>query len=834
MPTRLLRYLFEPASVALIGASERPGSPGAALTRNLLAGGFKGDLFLVNRRHRRVQGVSAFQHLSELPRAPELAILATPASTFPALLAELGQRGARVAVIVGAVGSGKTSAAVDSYPALLAAAKPHGLRVLGPDSLGIMAPRVGLNASLGHLFPPPGHLALAAQSGMVLTPVLEWAASRGIGFSSIAALGDGIDIGFAEVLDGFAEDPDTRAILLYLETLPSSLRGAAGMGVEVARSFLSAARAAARVKPVLVVRAGRGGDATSHQTDAVYDAAFRRAGMLRVQSLRELFWAAESLALDLPVSGDRLAIVGNSHGLSLLAADTLLAEGGRLARFAAATEAALRQIPPAGVTPDNPLDLGGDADQSRFAAALDIVLAAPETDGVLVLHAPNALVSAEDNATAVIEAVGRRRAHGGKQPGVLACWLGIDSARAARRRLLAERIPAYDTPNDAIRAFMQRWRHQQNRIALMETPPDLPELFRADPAAARRILQQALAEGRDELSVPETTALLAAYGMAPPAAESGSITQPSPPTLPNLMVRMVIDPVFGPVLLLGLGGNATVPPDPVAAALPPLNPVLAREMIAHTRIHQCLQSADTGKDGLLDGVVLLLVKVARLIVDLAEVVELELNSIPTTAAGVTAGAARVRIAASTGPAHNRLAIRPYPRELEETLPLPDGSTLLIRPVRPEDEPAFIAGFARLSREEVRMRFMHVFKELTHVEAARLTQIDYDRDMALVALRQRDGQVPEGCGVARISSDPDRERAEFAIILLREATGIGLGSLLLRRLIDYARAQGIRELFGEILRDNESMLELCRAMGFTVQVCPEDPGVMIATLPLAGK
>ena len=828
MPT-LSRYLFEPDSVALIGASERPGSLGAVLTRNVLAGGFKGDLFLVNRRHRRVQGVPAFRHLSELPRTPELAILATPASTFPALLAELGRRGTGVAVIVSSVVSGKTNRTADPYPALLAVAKPHGLRVLGPDSLGLMAPRVGLNASLGHRFPPPGHLALVAQSGMVLTPVLEWMASRGIGVSGMVALGTGIDVDFAELLDEFADDPNTQAILLCLEALPV---GAAGTSVEIARSFLSAARAAARVKPVLVVRAGRGGDPVSHQSDVVYDAAFRRAGMLRVQSLRELCWAAETLALDLPVNGDRLAIVGNSRELGLLAADTLLAEGGRLARFSGATEAALRPIVP-GATPDNPLDLGRDAGRSQFAAVLDILLEAPETDGVLMLHAPNALVAAADGAAAAIEATERYRARGGQRLGVLTCYLDIDNARAVRRRLLAARIPAYDTPNDAIRAFMQRWRQQRNRIALLETPPDRSDRFDADPSAARRILQRALAEGRELLSASETSALLAMYGISPQTAASASTAQPIAPVLLDLSVRMVVDPVFGPVLLLGLGGGAAALSDEVVAVLPPLDPVLARAALAQTRIQRLLQNVDPDRDGLLDDVVLLLVKVARLIGDLAEIVELALNPIAVTAAGMTVGTARVRVATATEPAHGRLAIRPYPRELEETLSLPDGSTLWIRPVRPEDEPGFIAGFAQLSREEVRMRFMYVVKELTHADAARLTRIDYDREMALVALRQRVGQAPGLCGVVRFGHGFDRARAEFAIVLLRDATGIGLGSLLLRRLIDHARRQGIRELFGEVLRDNESMLKLCRAMGFTVRACPDDPGVMIAALPLIG-
>ncbi len=818
MPTRYLRYLFDPASVALIGASDRPGSLGAALTRNLLAGGFQGELFLVNRRHRHVHQMAAFRHLADLPSAPELAIIATPAPTVPKLLAELGRRGTKVAVIATRSGERGLGKKRIFRIAPREAVHLHGLRLLGPDSFGIIAPRRGLNASLSHVFPQAGSLALIAQSGAVLAPMLEWATAQGIGFSGVVALGERTDINFSDLLDWLTHDPNTRAILLYLETLKR------------ARPFLSAARAAARVKPVLVVRAGRGGDAASYQVDAIYDAAFRRAGMLRVQSLRELFWAAETLALDLPVTGDRLAIVGNSRGLGLLAADTLLAEGGRLARLSPATELALRQVLPAGALLDNPLDLGGDAGPDRVAATLDRLLRERELDGVLILHAPNALISAEDTAAAVIEIVGRFRARDGGRPGVLTCWLGADSARAARQRFLEQRIPTYDTPDDAIRAFMQRWRYQQNRVALMETPPDVPELFAADSAAARQTIQQALATGRAMLDATETAVLLHAYGIAVSAPGTVVEVRPLDAAPLELSIRVVGDPVFGPVLLLGLGGRTATLFDAVAA-LPPLNPVLAREVIAHTRIYRLLRNADATMTGLLDGVILLLVKVAQLIVDLGEVTELELNPVLADAADVTVGAARIRIAAAEGPTHERLAIRPYPRELEETLSLPDGSMVLIRPVRPEDEPAFIAGFARLSTEEIRMRLMHVIKELSHDEAARLTQIDYDREMALVAFRQRPGQPLEGCGVARIIGDPDRERAEFAIILLRDATGIGLGSLLLRRLIHYARTQNIRELYGEILRENEPMLELCRAMGFTVKVCPEDSGVMIATLAL---
>jgi acetyltransferase len=407
----------------------------------------------------------------------------------------------------------------------------------------------------------------------------------------------------------------------------------------------------------------------------------------------------------------------------------------------------------------------------------------------------------------------------------------VDSVREARQRFLAQRLPSYDTPDDAVRAFIQRWRHQRDLVALMETPPAVPELFGADLTTARRLIQTALAAYRRELTAAETRILLTVYGIAL-VPDGEVVTSPPPVGSLGLAIRMVQDPVFGPVLFFGPVGPAALGADEFAAALPPLNPVLARAAIVQTPMGRRLQNAATHLAGWLEAFALMLTKIAQLVAELGEVADLELALTFSGSKEMRVSNARIGVTALAGPAHQRLAIRPYPRELEESQPLPDGSTLLIRPVRPEDEPAFTSGFGRLSGEEVRMRFMHVIKELTHAEAARLTQIDYDREMALVALRQRPGQPPEGCGVARIIGDPDRERAEFAIILLQDATGIGLSSLLLRRLIHYARDQGIHELFGEILRENQPMLELCRAMGFTVKSCPEDFRVMIATLRLA--
>lgn len=818
MATRHLQYLFEPSSVALIGASERPGSIGAALARKLLAGGFQGEMFLVNRRHRRVQGQPAFQKLSELPRVPELAILATPATTLVRQVARLGRSGVKVIVIATPVK--RLPDTVRRAWETINQRHPHGPRLLGPGSFGAIVPHLGLDVSLGAVSPPPGPLALITSSGAVLTPVLEWAARHGVGFSRVVALGEAVDIDCGDLLDWLADDPKTHAILLYLEALTD------------ARKFLSAARAAARGKPVLAVRAGRSGEPDSQQIDTIYDAAFRRVGIPRLPSLRELCSTAAALTHPTPATGDRLAIVGNGRGLGRLAAAALLAEGGRLARFDAETQAALRKLLKSDEVPDNPLDLGADAGPPRFAAVLKQVLRMPALDGVLVLHAPNARVVAEDNAAAVVATlVDRSRDPMDPQPLVLACWPGADSARAARRCFQEARLPHFDTPEEAVRAFLRRWRYVRDRAALMETPTEVPGLFDVDIVKARDIVRNLQAEGRDRPNAAEVTTLLGLYGLPVPQPNATLTLPVAGPAPLALALRVITDPLFGPVLLLGPSGPGAIGSGDCVAALPPLDRVLAREAIARSPIHRLLQNAAVADPGVLDRAILTLVRVARLIVDLEDVVELALEPLWLVAGTLTAGAARIRVATVGEPARQRLAIRPYPRELEETLALPDGSTVLIRPVRSEDAPVFQSCFQRLSPEEIRMRFMYVLKELTHEHAVRLTHLDYDRDLALMVLRGFGDQQPVPCGVARISGDVDRERAEFAIVLLRTATGIGLGSLLLRRLIQCARAWGFRELCGRILRENETMLKLCRAMDFTVRPCPDESGVMLATLAL---
>lgn len=801
MSIRCLRALFRPGAVALLGVET---AAGAALAGNLLAADFQGELFLIAAGLRRVQNQPCYPHLAALPRVPELVIVADAPTDPLALLADLDARGVQLVLLASDVTLSPAQRQV------LAERPLRGLRLLGPDSLGVIVPRRGLNASLSPILPLPGHLALVAQSGMVLTPLLEWLTDQGLGCSCAVALGAGSDIDFPDLLDWLARDPDTHIILLHLETLRQ------------ARSFLSAAHAAARIKPVLVLRGGQGGDGASRQRDAVYEAAFQRVGLLPVASLRELGWAAATLAQAAVERSGRLLIVGNSGSLGRLAAATLLAEGGQLAELSPATVAALRHHLPAHTLIVNPLDLGAAAEPARFAAVLECLLHNTDSAGVLLLHAPHAQAAAADIAAAVGETVSQLRAAGHRHA-LLSCWLGMTSAQIARQRCREQGIPSYDTPDDAIRAFLQCGRYQQQRLALLDIPPAPPEPDGAERAKAGAIVRATLAAGCSVPGAADMAALLRVYGvaLAGPVADGADL---------ELVLRVVEQSPFGPVLLLEPAGPGVVLGMCLAAALPPLHALLARAMLTRSPLHALLRQADAADMGLFDGLIDLLLRVAQLVVDLDELDELALRLVWTPAIGLQVAGAQIRLAAQDSH-RQRLAIRPYPRELEECLTLPDGSLLTIRPVRPEDAPAFISGFDRLSPWEVRMRFMHARKALSPSEAARLTQIDYDRDMALVALRQRPGQHAEGCGVARLVRDADGERAEFAIILLHEATGMGLSSLLLRRLIHYARSQNLGELFGEILRENRPMLELCRAMGFQLRRCAEDSGVIIATLAL---
>lgn len=893
MTIRNLDHLFRPGSVALIGASTRPSSIGAVLARNVFRGDFDGPILPVNPKHRFLHGVWTYPDVASLPVTPELAVIATPPATVPGIVAELGARGTRAAVVITAgfaEACGGDGEALQQ--AMLDAARPYALRIVGPNCLGILVPGIGLNASFAHLSPRPGRLAFVTQSGATVTAILDWAEARGIGFSHLVSLGDMADVDFGDMLDYLANDRDTHAILLYIEAVCDG------------RKFMSAARAAARVKPVIVVKAGRhaaGARAAASHTgalagsDAVYDAVFRRAGMLRVFTLEELFDAAETLGMGCRPRGDRLAILTNGGGAGVLAADAVVDAGARLAEPSAETLAGLDAVLPRTWSHANPVDMVGDAPGSRYASALEVLARDKGLDALLVLHCPTAVASATEAAQAVIDARQRKPALT-----VLTSWVGETAVADARRLFAAHQVPTYATPEQAVRAFMYLVNYRRNQETLMETPPSVPEDFTPDTGAAQRIIAAALAEERPWLLEHEAKALLAAYGVTvaptrlardadeaaaiaaalggpvvlkvvspdvlhksdvggvaldlvgpgavkaaaeamrervrearPEARLLGFSVQPMVrrPGAYELIVGATEDRQFGPVLLFGQGGTTAELVKDQALALPPLNLHLAHEAMSRTRIHELLQGYRGAPAANLHAVALALMRVAQLVIDHPEVRELDVNPLLADAYGVIALDARVRVARSARPAADRLAIRPYPRELEEEIPLGDGRTLLLRAIRPEDEPSLQAAFANMTAEEVRLRFLVPMKTLSHVAAVRFTQIDYDREMGLVLTEPGiPGRTPI-YGVVNVIADPDNERAEYAIIVRHDMTALGLGMFLMRRIIDYARGRGIREIFGDVLRENRPMLRLCGALGFTESPIPDEPSLVRVTLRL---
>jgi acetyltransferase len=891
MTIRNLDFLFKPGSVAVIGASKRSASVGAVLTRNLVAGGFAGPIMPVNPKYDNIDGLRVYPDVASLPAAPDLAVISTPPAMVPGLINELGARGTRAAIVITA-GFGESGELHGRglQQQLLEAARPYVLRVLGPNCLGIMAPGTSLNASFAHTSPTPGSLAFVAQSGAIVTSVLDWARARGIGFSYLVSLGDMADVDFGDMLDYLANDGATRAILLYIETIIH------------ARKFMSAARAAARMKPVIVVKAGRYAEAAraaaSHTgalagSDAVYDAAFRRAGMLRVYSLEELFDAVQALALSRRPRGDRLAILTNGGGVGVLATDALIEQGGHLAELSADTIARLNRVLPPTWSHGNPIDIIGDAPASRYRDALAALSEDDNVDAILVLNCPTAVASGSDTARAVIETMASRQG-----PPVLTSWVGDGAAAAARRLFNEHRVPTHDTPEQAVRAFMYLVDYRRNQELLMETPPSVPAAFTPDVARARAPLQQALHEGREWLLEPEAKEMLAAYGIpvvmtrtahtpdeaASLAAEIGgavalkilsrdivhksevggvALDLAGPTTVREVATAMqdklrreypharlagfAVEPMvrrprayeliigatqdvqFGLVVLFGHGGTGVEVIDDKALALPPLNMRLAYELISRTRIARLLRGYRAQPAVNLNEIALTLIRVAQLVIDIPEIAELDINPLLADEYGVMALDARIRV--SMAPAAERLAIRPYPKELEEDIPLADGRTLWLRPILPEDEPALQAAFAKLTPEEIRLRFFIPVKTLSHVVAARFTQIDYDREMALILTERGIPGKTEIYGVVRISADPDNEHAEYAIIVRGDMTGLGLGVVLMRRIIDYARSRGIDEIYGDVLRENKTMLKLCQALGFTQSRVADEPGVTRVTLGL---
>jgi acetyltransferase len=892
MTIRNLEFAVRPRSLAVFGASANEDSVGRIVMDNIVAGGFDGDIWPVNPKYDEVAGLRCYHGAAELPAAPDLGVIVTPAATVPGIVADLGAKGCRVAIVITAGLTRENGL----RQAMLDAAKPYLFRIIGPNTVGLMVPPAKLNAGFAHMVAAPGNIALLSQSGAIATSLIDWAADNGVGFSHIISLGDMADVDVGDWLDMLAGDAKARAIVMYLETVTNP------------RKFLSAARAAARIKPVIAVKAGRheaaAKAAATHTgalsgADRVIDAALSRSGILRVEGLGELFDAAEITARFPPLESARIGIVTNGGGAGVLAVDQLVEGPGALAKLAPTTIERLDAALPPTWSRANPVDIIGDASADRYRAALEAVAGDPGVDAVMVLNCPTGLASPAEAASAVAGL-----ADGGRIDGkpLIACWLGEHTAREARGILQGAGIPSFATPSDAARAisYLAGWSRAQK--ALMRVPSSRSEDAAGDRDAVLAIFRKAASDGRRILTEPEAKVAIANYGIrvpetivanspaeakraaakllktaekvvvkllskaishksdvggvvldigtseqaeeaartveqrvrqrAPEAHIEGFAVQPMVVRreAQELILGMTRDPIFGPVILFGAGGVAVEVMDDTAVALPPLDDVLAGDLIERTRIGRLLAGFRDRKPADRQAIASSLNGLSQMIVDFPCIVSVDVNPLLADAEGAIALDARIEIdpeaVEERGP-NPALAIRPYPAEWEKEFS-GGGANYRIRPIKPSDIALYPDFFGKVSPGDIRLRFLAPRKGFPDEMLKRLTQLDYDREMAFVALEATGGKL---AGVGRPSCDPDRTKGEYALLVRTDLQGHGIGWQLLRQILAYASAEKIGRIEGIVLEGNMAMLKMCREFGFAVTHHPDEPGLMLVTLDL---
>jgi acetyltransferase len=873
MSIRNLDALLTPASVAVVGATNRAGSVGATVWRNLRHGGFVGSLYAVNPHLSELDGLTVQASVADLPVAPDLAVICTPPDTVAGLVDDLGRLGTRAAVVM--------TAGLDKAQkqAMLDAARGHLLRILGPNCIGLLTPHLSLNASFAHTGALPGELAFVSQSGALVTAMLDWARGQDIGFSSFVSLGEHADVDFGDMLDYLASDARTRAILLYVES------------VTAPRKFMSAARAAARNKPVIVVKAGRSPQgqlaAASHTgalagSDLVYDAAIARAGMLRVNTLQELFLAAQTLTCLRRASSDGITVLTNGGGAGVMAADAAADQGMALLPLSDATRLKLDAVLPANWSHANPVDIIGDAPVNRYVQALRILTEDSASGTILLVHAPTAVVPSAEIAQTLLPLASPPK---DGIPRVMSCWLGDQAVAQARQTFRQAGIACFDTPEEAVAGYAMLARYHQNQAELTEAPPAHEARLPLDLPTIRDVVARAQAEQRELLTEPEAKAVLqachipiAATLRVPPEPEQAAlaaasigfpvvlkilspdishksdvggvalslaseadvraaaqsmlsrVTRAKPqtriegftvqamvvrPQAQELIVGSMTDATFGPVILFGQGGTSVEVVADRAVALPPLNEPLARALVARTRVSKLLvgwRDTPAADQAALHRV---LIGISQLLAAVPEIAELDINPLLADHQGVIALDARVRLSASAPAGAANFAIAPYPAQWEETV-LWQGRSLSLRPIRPDDEAMHEDFLRQLDPQDIRMRVFYSRRTMERSELARLVQIDYAREMAFIAVAMGPDGQPQTLGVARALADPDNVEAEFGLIVRSDLKGSGLGLLLMHKLIAYLRAQGVQRLVASVLDDNPRMLNLAHELGFAEQ------------------
>jgi len=891
-----LDRIFDPHCIAVIGANETPASVGYTVFRNLIASNYRGTVYPVNPKCEAVQGMQAYNDIQGIPAVADLAVICAPPATVPSIVRSCGEKGVPGIIILSAGFREAGQSGRELEEAIRdEQRKFDGMRILGPNCLGIIVPWRHLNASFAAMTPDPGHIGFISQSGALCTSVLDWAIDQGIGFSHFVSVGNMIDVSMGDLIDYLGSAAETRSLILYIESIGE------------AREFLSAARAFSRTKPIVAYKAGRFKEsaqaAASHTgamagVDAVYEAAFQRAGIERILEIDDMFDCAELLARQLSPKSDRLAIVTNAGGPGVMTTDALIAHGGQLAALAAETIEELNQFLPDCWSHGNPVDIVGDAPPERFSRALKAVLKDKNVDAALVILTPLAMTDATATAHAVAAVAAQTR-----KP-VLAAWMGSRMVREGIQVLNAMSVPTYKTPAKAVQAFLHLVSYARNLTILHETPRDLPLEFGLDRRQRQTAFQALLADGRDVLSESRSKALLESYeipvtrphaartadeaveaadGLGYPVvvkidspqishktevngvvlglpssdavraafaqviararqmrpdAEIAGVTVQKMMTYPNsfeLILGTMKDPVFGPVIMVGMGGIAAEVFQDRALGLPPLNDVLTRRMLESLKSWPLLRGY-RGKPGAnIDRLIEIIMRFSYLVADYPEIKELDINPLLVTPEDVIALDARVvvdlqspgfSLACRGTRRYSHLAIQPYPEEYVTQRKLEDGTAIALRPIKPEDEPLWHELLAGCSTQSRWFRFNYLFKQTTHEMASRYCFIDYDRELAIVAEVEEKGQR-KLIGIGRLVADVDHQTAEYAVIVVDRWQGRGLGGMLTDYCLELAKKWGVKQVVAEIAKDNSRMLATFRNRGFEIH-SPMGQDVAMAT------
>jgi acetyltransferase len=873
---RQLDSIFKPKVIACIGATDKEDSVGYAVIHNLLTGGFEGQVYPVNPKYKTVHGIPAYKSVKKIPKRADLAVIVTPSRTVPDIVQECGEAGVGGLLIISAGFKEAGEEGMAMLDRITEICRKYGMRIIGPNCLGFINPTMGINASFATKMANKGNIAFISQSGALCTSILDWSTTQNVGFSHFVSIGSMVDVGFAELIDYFGMDNATSSILIYMETLKD------------ARKFMSAARAFARSKPIIILKAGKsaeGGQAAMSHTgsiagnDAAFDAAFQRAGIIRVDTIAQLFNCAQALAMQPRPQGNRLAIVTNAGGPGVLATDYLSTYGGKLAQLSDSTLEQLNAFLPASWSHGNPVDVLGDASAETYRKAMEICQADEHVDGILVILTTQAVTSPTEAALQVVEAAKNTR-----KP-VLAVWMGEADVAEGREVLEAGKIPNYRYPESATDVFLKMWQYSRNLDLLYETPAEAPSQFTPRKDAAWRIIRRALSENRNALSEIEAKELLSCYAipvgqrkLAGSPEEAADFAQAigfpvamkivSPDALhktevggvklnistreqaqqtyqdiisslrqhvPDAHIEGVLieqmvrknfelligakkDPIFGPVIAFGQGGTAVEIYKDMQLGLPPLNMRLARRIIEGTKIYPLLQGYRNMPGVNLEELSFVLTKFAHLVTDFPEISEIDINPYAADDQSGIVLDARILlnefVPRRKGHPHDHLVISPYPGKYTKHISLRNGMEATLRPIRPEDEPMETQMINNLSTETLYFRFFGYVPRVSHDFLTRFTHIDYDREMAIVAEIEEQGQK-KMIGVVRIIADAWGESAEYAIVVADAWQNLELGGNMTDYILEVARDKGIKKVYASMLATNKRMIHMFEKRGFKI-------------------